>query len=245
MGVWGVAPTSGPTTEEKKRNRPRVALPTSPGEVANQLLTKTKKKLNQPPPFSPSLGSPSYNVAADNATYFGPVAAAWGLQYAQLSTQLVTISAVNEGALQFLVTNGHTDAAAAAGQDWDVTVAGALDDVAVTLIAGDYCSTTGCGSSTPPLTDGTVGLYSQLVQPCPGCGPPPVSVYVPPNYVPPSAVRKIFPTVHSAFVVRGLQELTGQPVPDTLAADKNPDVIQFVVDTVAAAWQRAGVPVRG
>lgn len=195
--------------------------------------------------LSHSLGSPAYDVASNNATFFGPVAAAWGLQYAQLSTTLIEISAVNEGALQFLVTDGHTDAAAAEGRDWDVTVAGALDGVAVTLIGGDYCGTGGCGTSTPPLTDGTVALYSQLVQPCPGCGPPPDSVYVPPNYVPPGAVRKVFPTLHSMFDVKALALLTGQPVPETLSVDRNPEAVQFVVDTVAAAWQRAGVPVRG
>jgi len=195
-----------------------------------------------PPP--PSLGSPAYDIAADNATAFAPVAAAWGLQYAQLSESLVSDVGGNAGVQQFLVTRDHTAAAAATGFNWDATQVGALDDVAVTLIGSDYCGPDGCGgdAAAQPRSDGTVALYSQLVQACPPpCGPPPASVYVPPGLVPAGTVRKLVPTVHSMSNIKTLTRLTGRPWPASRTKDENPEVAQLVVDTVAAAWKRAGV----
>ena len=80
------------------------------------------------------------------------------------------------------------------------------------------------------------------MQECPPpCGPPPASVYVPPGLVPAGAVRKVFPTLHSKSNVVDLARLTGRPWPESLTKDNSPEVVRFVVDTVAAAWKRAGV----
>ena len=195
-----------------------------------------------------SFGSPSYDIAAVPTTY-PDIVSTWGPQYAELSKGLILAGLANAGALQFLTTLSHTDTSAQNGYDWDVTQVGALDGVAVTLLWGDYCGFTGCGATPPtgPLTDGTVGLYSQLMLACGEveCGSPPYSLYVPPGLVPPGTVRKVFPTVHSSFVTKALADLTGQQYPATLSVDKNPDAIAFIVDTVAAAWRAAGVPVLG
>ena len=150
----------------------------------------------------------------------------------------------NSGAVQYVVTEGHTAEAARLGLDWDSTQVGALDGVALTLLGGDFCGPDGCGGSpsTSPRTDGTAALYSQLMQECgpPQCGPPPTSVFVPPGLVPAGTVRKVFPTVHSAFVIKELENL-GQQFPASLSVAKNPDAIAFIVDTVASAWKSAGV----
>lgn len=193
---------------------------------------------------SPHLGSPAYDIAADNATAFAPVAAAWGVQYAQIAQSLVSDVGGNAGAVQFLVTRDHTAAAAQAGLNWDATQVGALDGVAVTLIGGDYCGPDGCGknASTAPRSDGTVALYSSLMQECPSpCGPPPASVYVPAGLVPADAVRKVFKTVHSRSDIEALAKLTGKELPATMNKDVNPDVIRFVVDTVRGEWKKAGL----
>ena len=210
--------------------------------LSHGLLKKKKKKKN-------SLGSPAYDVAAAPLTAFSPVAASWGLEYAQLALPLAAVGLLSSGALEFLVTTSHTAEAAAKGRNWDVTQVGALDGVALTLLAGNFCGPDGCGGSlsTSPRTDGTVALYSQLMQECgpPQCGPPPTSVFVPPGLVPAGAVRKVFPTVHSTQVPLELAVLnsTAPRLPDSLSVVNNPEAISFVVETVAGAWKTAGVAV--
>ena len=169
----------------------------------------------------------------------------WDNPNPTLTLTLKLASLINSGALQYLVTPEHTAEAAEKGLSWDATQIGALDGVALTLLAGDFCGPDGCGGdpATSPRTDGTVAVYSQLMQECgpPQCGPPPTSVFVPPGLVPPGAVRKLFPTVHSTFVTGELAKLTGQTFPESLSVANNPEAIAFVVETVAGAWMRAGL----
>jgi hypothetical protein len=145
---------------------------------------------------------------------------------------------LNAGALQFLETPPHTDAAAAAGLTWDEAQVGVLDGVALTLLGGDLCGPAGCATNATagPRTDGVVPLYSQLMQPCETvpCGPPPDSVYIPSGMVPAGTVRATFPTVHSTFT-------SGQAgLPKTDAVSNNPDAISFLVATVTGHWRAAG-----
>lgn len=149
---------------------------------------------------------------------------------------------LNAGGVQFLVTESHTDAAAASRETWDEKQVGVLDGVAVTLLGGDLCGFAGCednGTPGPPRTDGVVPLYSQLMQPCEAgatCGPPPTSIYIPPGLVPAGTVRAVFPTVHSTFTSRQAA------LPDVASASVNPASVGFLVKTVVGHWQAAGVP---
>jgi hypothetical protein len=141
------------------------------------------------------------------------------------------------GSTQVLVTSAH---AKPKPDSWDSLQVGMLDDVALTLIAGDYCGRTcgdsraasGSGGSAFPRTDGTVPLYSQLMLPCPKiCPAPPGSVYIPPGMVPESTVvRKTFPTIHSSSVTDGLG------LPASLSVLQNPAAVAYLVSTLAASF---------
>ncbi|CAB4927579.1 MAG: hypothetical protein F2836_02715 [Actinobacteria bacterium] len=62
-------------------------------------------------------------------------------------------------------------------------------------------------------------------------------MYIPPGMVPESTVvRKTFPTVHSSFVTDGLG------LPASLSVSQNPAAIAYLVSTIAAKWQAAGIP---
>lgn len=191
---------------------------------------------------SPHLGGPAYDIAADPRVSFGPVAKAWGRQFANSSLGLVDFErTAGAGSVHVLVTSAHAKADPAS---WDAQQVGVLDGVALTLIAGDYCGRV-CGDDhTPPLrgtreslrTDGTVPVYSQLLLPCPTlCPAPPRSVSIPAGMVPESTVvRKTFPTVHSTFVTKGLG------LSSTLSASRNPAAISYLVGSVLAQWRASG-----
>lgn len=191
---------------------------------------------------TPHLGGPAYDIATDPAKYLLPVTKDWGRQFATSSMALVeSAQLLSAGSAQILVTSAH---AKPKPGSWDSRQVGLLDGVALTLIAGDYCGRT-CGDTAAgragnafPRTDGTVPLYSQLMLPCPKvCPTPPGSVYIPPGMVPASSVvRKTFPTVHSTFVTKGLG------LPSNLSVAQNPAAIAFLVSTLTAQWQAAGLP---
>jgi hypothetical protein len=141
------------------------------------------------------------------------------------------------------VTHAHTkEAAHLVPPSWDTTQVGVLDGVALTLIAGDYCGFDVCGTDgggpTPPRTDDVVPVYSQLLQPWdPDTqgGPPPKNVYLPPGMVPATGVtRATFPTVHSPYQLKFVDA-----TPET-AVINNPPAVEFLVQTVRAAWAAAG-----
>jgi hypothetical protein len=122
---------------------------------------------------------------------------------------------------------------------------GVLDDVALTLVAGDYCgrvcgddrAVSGGRSKGTPRTDATVPVYSQLMLPCPSaCPSVPGSVYIPKGLLPRSVVRKTFPTVHSTFDAARLG------LPERTAVSKNAAAIDYLVKTLTMQWQAAGVP---
>jgi hypothetical protein len=100
---------------------------------------------------------------------------------------------------------------------------GALDGVALILLAGDFCGPNGCGGdpATSPRTDGTVGVFSQLMLECgPAAaqqrGPPPTSVFVPPGLVPAGTLRKgLSDGALGLRETKDLARLTGQPVPES------------------------------
>lgn len=190
---------------------------------------------------SPHLGGPAYDIAADPAQYLRPVARAWGRQFANSSKSLIEFQRTQgAGSIHVLVTGAHATRDPA---NWDAEQVGVLDSVALTLIAGDYCGRT-CGddrrpagrASAPPRTDGTVPVYSQLMLPCPkDCPSPPGTVFIPKGLVPEgSVVRRVFPTVHSTFVTKGLD------LPESLSVSRNPAAIAFLVRTVVATWDAAG-----
>jgi len=154
---------------------------------------------------------------------------------------LVESTARDAGAIQILVTRAHK--ADTPDPNWDKQQVGALDGVALTLIAGDYCgwrcgeaSGTGRGRARRALRqDGTVPVYSQLMEPCPTpCPRWPGSAYVPASLVPVGVVRKTFPTVHSTFSTKALN------LPPELSVSKNPAAVDFVVATVLGHWAAAG-----
>lgn len=191
---------------------------------------------------SPHLGAPAYDITDDPSVYREPVAAAWGRQYAEASESLIPFER-NEGAgaIQVLRTSAH---AKPDPKGWDVRQVGVLDDVAVTLVAGDFCglvcgdlATAASGEVEKSLrTDGTVPVYSQLMLPCPEpCPAPPGSVYIPPGLLPDANVmRQSFPTVHSTSVAKGLG------LPKEPSVSRNPAAIDFLVSTVKSDWQEAG-----
>ena len=191
---------------------------------------------------TPHLGGPAYDIAADPAVFLGPVAKAWGSQFANSSKSLIEFQrTAGAGSIHVLVTSAH---AKRDPDSWDARQVGVLDGVALTLIAGDYCGRTcghdrrapGLGAKRYPRTDGTVPVYSQLMLPCPkDCPAPPGSVYIPKGLVPAgTVVRKTFPTVHSTFVTKGLG------LPASLSVSRNPAAIAYLVQTVLAQWQAAG-----
>ena len=191
---------------------------------------------------SPHLGGPAYDIAADPRASFGPVAKAWGRQFANSSLDIVDFErTAGAGSVHVLVTSAHAKPNPAS---WDAQQVGVLNGVALTLIAGDYCGRV-CGDDrTPPLrgtreslrTDGTVPVYSQLLLPCPTlCPAPPGSVSIPAGMVPElTVVRKTFPTVHSTFVTKGLG------LSSTLSASRNPAAISYLVGSVLAQWRASG-----
>lgn len=194
---------------------------------------------------SPHLGAPSYDIASDPRKFLPKVTKGWGKQYAQSATGLIVFERqAGAGAIQVLKTGGH------ARQDpasWDASQVGVLDGVALTLIGGDYCGRS-CGadrladspSGRPyPRTDGTVPLYSQMIEPCgKTCPNPPGSVYIPPGMVPDGTVRKVFPTVHSTFDTDRLG------LPAALSVSRNPEAIDYLVTTVTAPWRAQGIPLQ-
>lgn len=191
---------------------------------------------------SPHLGAPAYDITDDPSVYRESVAAAWGTQYAEASESLIPFER-NEGAgaIQVLRTSSH---AKPDPKGWDVRQVGVLDDVAMTLVAGDFCglvcgdlATAAPGEAEKLLrTDGTVPVYSQLMLPCPEpCPAPPGSVYIPPGLLPDvNVVRQSFPTVHSTSVAKGLG------LPKELSVSRDPAAIDFLVSTVKSDWQEAG-----
>jgi hypothetical protein len=192
---------------------------------------------------SPHFGSPTYDVALDPAAFTRPVLRAWGRQFADAGAGLrVFQTTEGAGAIQVLSTTGHT------GRDprsWDAAQVGMLDGVAVTLVAGDYCGQVcapvgrvGRAATNVRLrTDGTVPVYSQLMQPCPRrCPAPPGSVAVLPGLLPSGVVRKTFPTVHSSYDAKRLK------LPTRLSVSSNPRAIAYVVNTQVSRWRAAGVP---
>lgn len=192
---------------------------------------------------SPHLGSPTYDIAADPRTYFRLVASAWSRQFASAGKGLIPFERDGgAGSIHVLETAAH---AKADPSSWDQSQVGVLDGVKVTLMAGDYCGRS-CGDATTPpdslptgrlRTDGTVPVYSQLMQACPeACPAPPGSVFLPPGMLPAGVVRKTFPTVHSNYDAKRL----GLPAPVSVA--KNPAAIAFLRDTLLARWRAAKAP---
>jgi len=129
---------------------------------------------------------------------------------------------------------------------WDARQIGMLDGVALTLIAGDLCGRTCVAGPSPSRratnprlrTDGTVPVYSQLMQPCPArCPSPPGAVYIPSGLLPSGTVRKTFPTMHSGIDTKALG------LPMNLWVVRNPATIAYLVRTVVGTWQAAGAPV--
>lgn len=192
---------------------------------------------------SPHLGAPAYDIAFNPEWFTKKVSRGWGVQYAETGMGLRIFERLSgAGAIQVLRTSAH---ARPDPESWDARQAGVLDGVALTLIAGDYCGRTcgegrqapGPGGRAWPRTDATVPLYSQLMLPCPDpCPAPPGSVYIPPGMVPDGVVRKVFPTVHSAFDTDRLG------LPAGLAVSKNAEAIAYLVDSVTRTWRTAGVP---
>jgi pimeloyl-ACP methyl ester carboxylesterase len=192
---------------------------------------------------SPHLGAPSYDIASDPAAYTRKVARSWGRQYAETNKGLIVFEkTANAGAIQVLKTSGH---AKNDPKSWDAQQVGVLDDVKLTLMAGDYCGRRCDPVRTDPMinanrfprTDAVVPVYSQLMLPCPTpCPAPPGSVDLPPNMVPEATVvRKTFPTVHSTFDTDRLN------LPQELSVTKNPAAIEYLVNTVLTRWKEAGV----
>jgi hypothetical protein len=131
---------------------------------------------------SPHLGSPTYDIASDPRAFYGPVASAWGTQFAEAGMGLVPYGRDGgAGSIHVLKTDAH---AKPDPTSWDAQQVGVLDGVALTLIAGNYCGRSCGDANTPPdaepkgrlRTDGTVPVYSQLMQPCTAaCLAPPMS----------------------------------------------------------------------
>jgi len=191
---------------------------------------------------SPHLGSPAYDIAANPKRFTPRVSQGWGASFAQHAKGLIVFQRTEgAGAIQVLRTSAH---AKPNPQGWDASQVGILDDVPLTLIAGDYTPErcrkgappkTGCGGKRAPRTDGTVPVYSQLMLPCPTrCPAPPGSVFIPPGLLPKAGiVRKTFPTVHSTYDARGYG------VPETLSVSKNPAAIAYLVTSLQARWELA------
>lgn len=190
---------------------------------------------------SPHFGGPSYDIALDPRKYFAPVRRGWGSQYANNAKALVPFEQqLGAGAIQLLSTVYHASPGPA---NWDERQRGMLNGVKLTLIAGDYCGRK-CplsgpdNSSTHLRTDGTVPVYSQLMQSCPTpCPNPPKAVYIPQGLIPEeNVVRQLFPTVHSTFDAKRL----GLPL--DLSVTQKPAAINFLVNTLVTTWKDAGIP---
>lgn len=192
---------------------------------------------------TPHFGSPTYDIAADPVLFTDPVLSAWGRQFAEQGGGLRVYQASDgAGAIHVLTTQAH---ATRDPSSWDARQAGVLNGVALTLMAGDYCGQT-CTSGGPTgrkatkrglRTDGTVPVYSQLMQRCPApCPTPPRSVYIPSGLLPAGVVRTTFPTVHSSFVTKQVG------LPKGLSVANNPTAIKYLVNTEVSRWRAAGVP---
>lgn len=188
---------------------------------------------------SPHLGSPAYDIAANPQRFTSRVAKAWGASFAQHAKGLIIYERTEgAGVIQFLRTSAH---ARPDPVGWDASQVGILNDVPLTLIAGDYTPErcrkgappeADCDRKKAPTTDGTVPVYSQLMLPCPQrCPAPPGSVFIPPGLLPnEGVVRKTFPTVHSTYDARGYG------LPETLSVSKNPAAIAYLVTSLQAHW---------
>jgi triacylglycerol lipase len=193
---------------------------------------------------SPHLGSPTYDIVADPSRYFPLVAKAWGRQFADAGRGLIPFERDGgAGALRFTTTFGHAEMSPTS---WDVQQVGALDGVAVTLMAANYCGRSCGDADTPPdpiprgrlRHDGSVPVYSQLILPCPQiCPTPPGSVYVPPGMLPTTVVREVFPAVHSRY------EAIRLGLPPILSISEYPASVGYLVSTVRGAWDAARTPV--
>ncbi len=187
---------------------------------------------------TPHLGSPAYDIADNPKDFLKPVAKAWGAQFAQAQSDLIQLTAQDAGAIEILVTRAHK----ASSNTWDMQQVGALDGVALTLMAGDYCGWSSkqgrarARAKKALRQDGTVPVYSQLMEPCPApsCPKVPGSAYVPPGLVPAGAVRQTFPTLHSTFAAKALN------LPSELSVSQNPPAVDFLVATVLGHWAAAG-----
>lgn len=192
---------------------------------------------------SPHFGSPTYDIAFDPGTYTQPVRRAWGQQFADAGAGLRVFQVTEgAGAVQVLSTTGH---ATRDPQRWDARQAGVLTGVSLTLIAGDYCGRAcvpgGASGRTATKkglrTDGTVPVYSQLMQQCPSpCPTPPRAVRIPAGLLPSGVVRKTFPTIHSTYDAKRLG------LPKGLSVANNPAAIRYLVGTEVSRWRTAGVP---
>jgi pimeloyl-ACP methyl ester carboxylesterase len=192
---------------------------------------------------SPHLGSPTYDIASDPRAFYGPVASAWGTQFAEAGMGLVPYERDGgAGSIHVLKTDAH---AKPDPTSWDAQQVGVLDGVALTLIAGNYCGRSCGDANTPPdaepkgrlRTDGTVPVYSQLMQPCTAaCLAPPGSVYLPPGLLPANVVRKTFATVHSKFDTKRLGLAVER------SSSVNPAATGYLRDSVLARWRAARAP---
>jgi len=192
---------------------------------------------------SPHLGGPAYDIALNPKHFYPLVAKSWGTPFANSALFLADFERTRgAGSVHVLSTRGHSKKDP---MSWDATQGGVLDNMQLTLIAGDYCGRT-CGDDrthapTPSRselrTDGTVPVYSQLMLPCSSpCPAPPSTVYLPPGMVPANAVRKTFPTVHS------LGRATWFHLSPERSVTNNPEAIAYLVDTVTGTWRAAGTP---
>jgi len=191
---------------------------------------------------SPHFGSPTYDIAFDPAAFTRPVLKAWGREFADAGAGLRFFQTTEgAGAIQVLSTTGHAKRSA---KSWDAMQAGVLNGVDLALIAGDYCGQV-CAPRGPSgrsatrkglRTDGTVPVYSQLMQACPSpCPSPPQSVFIPSGLLPKGVVRKVFPTVHSSYDAKRLKLAKSLSV-------VNPSAINYLVNAEVSRWQAAGVP---
>jgi hypothetical protein len=112
---------------------------------------------------SPRLGSPTYDIASDPARFLGPVATAWGRQFAESGRTLAAFQRTGgAGAIQVLATDAHRTRNP---RSWDAGQVGVLDGVALTLVAGDYCVRT-CGDvRTSPGRRTTTALRTDATVP--------------------------------------------------------------------------------
>ena len=197
-------------------------------------------------------------------------AAAPGFSYAKWAADAgVTVPSIvtlntphlgGAGAIQVLKTSGH---ATADPDSWDARQVGALDGVALTLLAGDYCGQM-CGeppaaadapddgaSATPAAspsgnaatgepsgpellrTDAVVPVYSQLMLSCPQGCPTPPGTVYIPGGLLPADV------VRQTFpTVHSTFSADSLGLPRELSVSWNSEAIAYLVNNVAEKWGR-------